>query len=83
MNNLKEDLQRDYELFINQQDEWGFFSGLANYVESIIKNPEMIKIVKKINEEKEQYEQKILNLETEGIDTIKKLEKTLRNKIAH
>lgn len=68
-------LEKYYESFINEKDEWTFFLELAEYLELISENTDTNEIIKRLNIQKEE-DLKALS-EMEG-QTLRELEKSKR-----
>jgi len=77
MKNVIEILERQYQSFINQERDWNFFLGLADYVEFINKTPDFKEALSKIKEKKEKEIKIIEKLEKEAVIELQKIKKEL------
>ena len=71
-NNVIDDLERYYNTFINQQNYWHFFSGLARYVKFILETPETDKVISFVVKAKKEEDEKIKKYEQIAINEIEK-----------
>jgi len=71
MSNITENLERYFNSFIDQQNDWAFFLGLSDYVGFIINTPEIEKFIILINSERKTEEVALQKL---GEETIKETE---------
>lgn len=71
MQNIIENLERHFNSFMDQQNDWGFFLGLSDYVNFIINTPETEKFIFLINAERKAEEKILQKL---GEETIKEIE---------
>lgn len=69
MKNVIENLERYYQSFINQKEDWNFFYLLADYIEYVLKTPETKEILDLLIEEshvnemaKNEYEEEDIKL---------------------
>lgn len=68
-------LEKYYESFINEKDEWTFFLELAEYLELISENTDTNEIIKRLNAQKEEDLKALEEMEAQ---TLKELEKSKR-----
>ncbi|MBU2539573.1 hypothetical protein KJ786_00195 [Patescibacteria group bacterium] len=81
MSSVAENLERHYRAFIDQQNEWGFFLGLAYYVNFILETPETDKITDLLLKERRNEEKKIKDLGDEVLKEVEPVIKDLIRKI--
>ncbi|OGZ70254.1 MAG: hypothetical protein A2904_01145 [Candidatus Staskawiczbacteria bacterium RIFCSPLOWO2_01_FULL_33_9] len=71
-NNVIDDLERYYNTFINQQNYWHFFSGLARYVKFVLETPETDKIISLVVKNRNEEKKKVKEYEDVAIKEIGK-----------
>lgn len=80
MKNVIENLERYYQSFINQKDNWNFFLGLADYLKYAVETKEIDNVLKRIvqarnNDQKKlkEYEQKVIKETKEAKEKLFKI----------
>lgn len=63
-------LEKQYQSFINQERDWNFFLGLADYVDLISKEPEFNSVLKKMKRAKEKEIKAIEGLDRKAISEL-------------
>lgn len=72
MNAIINLLKDQYNLTINQKSDWGFFYSLADYMNYIIENPTLNKIVNSVMNKKQEEYDKLAELEEKSLKELKK-----------
>ena len=77
MKNVIELLERQYQSFINQERDWNFFLGLADYVGFINKTPEFNQALNKIKESKTKEIEIIDRFEKGAVNELQKIKQKI------
>jgi len=77
MKNVIELLTKQYDSFIDQQRDWNFFCGLADYVNFINNNPEFNPPIKKFQEQKARELDAIHKAEDEAVEELQEVKKKI------
>lgn len=81
MNTITDNLERYYNGFINQQNDWAFFLGLADYIKYAIGVPEIKKIIENFNQKKNSAENELKKYEKIAIKEIEEVKNRLMKEI--
>ncbi len=77
MKNVIEILEKQYQSFINQERDWNFFLGLADYVKFINECPDSKQALTKVKESKSKEIEIIDKLEKEAVIELQKIKREL------
>lgn len=77
MKNVIENLERYYQSFINQEREWDFFLGLADYVKYVLETPETNEILEFVLQKRVDAEKDVKKYEIRVIKEIKQAKEKL------
>jgi len=88
MKNVIDVLRDQYNATISQEDDWGFFSVLASYINYILETPTLRKITDEIMGKKQKEYDKLAKLEEKSLQELKQAENKLlkiveKNNISH
>jgi len=87
MKNVIEILEKQYQSFINQERNWNFFLGLADYVKFITKSPDFKQALNKIKESRVKEIEIIEKLDKEAVNELQKIKqkilKIIKKNIPH
>lgn len=74
-------MEKYYEAFINEKDEWPFFLELAEYIELVSENPETAGILKELNAQRERDLQPLAEIESKTLQELEESKQEMLSRL--